>query len=100
MKQQLKKGRRIELKKPFNKVGKTKCLTTKEDNLIIMLMKFLIISLFFISACQTSKEEEATYTFSYEDCKLMESDKTHRNWNDPAAVKTCQQLIHLVESPQ
>lgn len=49
----------------------------------------------FLSACTPTKQEE--YELSYEECKNMQADKSHRFWKQPIAVQGCELIIFEVE---
>lgn len=58
----------------------------------------LLFTVFSLSACQ-NKSEEIEYDISYDECKRMESDENHRNWNNTVVAEVCKGVIFEVETP-
>lgn len=62
------------------------------------MVRFLLVAICvapLTSGCAPTKQEE--YELSYDECKRMQSDESHRFWKQPIAIQGCELIISEVE---
>lgn len=61
-----------------------------------ILQRTIIIVIGFLTACTPTKQER--YELSYEECKNMRGDRSHKFWHQPIAVQSCELIIFEAEA--